>query len=170
MQQLRDLLGFDLAELRGARVSGEVPLTDSLLNRVIAEQLRAKGGPVSALVVEPLDGDALNVHVRMHTAFVPTLKVHLRVEAQPTFPDSPALVLRWSLGALGALARMASPVLALLKVLPPGVRVDGDLVGVDVAELLRARGLGELLPWIAKLRVTTQSGRVIVAFDVRHRA
>jgi hypothetical protein len=171
IERLREVLGFDPAELRGARVSGEVPIPDALLNRLIAEQLAARTAPVTDLVLAPLDGDAIDAHVRLRTAFVPALRVHLRIESQPSFPDSPVLTLRWSLGALGgALSRFAGPALAFLNVLPPGIRMDGDLIAVDLAALMKSRGLGELLPWVARLRLTTQSGRVVVAFELRNRA
>ena len=84
--------------------------------------------------------------------------------------EAPVLVLRWSMGALGRLARLASPAVALFNLLPPGIRVDGDLIGIDVAEVLRSRGFGELVPYLARLRVSTESGRVIVGFEVRETA
>ena len=170
MKPLRDLLGFDPGELRGARVTGEVPVSDALINRLVADLLAARPSPVAALVVEQHDADTVIAHVRMRTAIVPPLKIHLQIAKQPEFPDAPVLVLRWSMGALGRLARLASPAVALFNLLPPGIRVDGDLIGVDVAEVLRSRGFGELVPYIARLRVSTQSGRVIVGFEVRNRS
>jgi hypothetical protein len=167
MQQIRDLLGFDLNELAGAHVSGEVPLNDSLLNRLIAERISASQTPVETVVVEPHNADRLTVHLQLRASLVPRLKLHLQIEQQPEFPASPVLVLRWSLGGLAGLARLASPVLSLLDVLPPGVRVQGDLVGVDIAEIIRARGFEDALRYIRSLRVSTQEGRVMVAFDLR---
>ena len=64
---------------------------------------------------------------------------------------------------------MATPVLAGLNVLPPGIRVDGDLIGVDIGALLESRGYGEVLPHVAKLRVSTEPGRVVLWFETKVR-
>jgi hypothetical protein len=117
--------------------------------------------------IEPLDADAIVAHVTLRSRLVPPLAVHLQIQQQPVFPDLPVLVLRWSMRGFGGLARLASPVLALFDVLPPGVRIDGDLIGVDLAAMLRAQGLGELLPHIVEVRFATKAGRVIVMLEAR---
>jgi hypothetical protein len=167
MQPLRELLGFDPKELSGAHVAGAIPLKAGLLNALIAERLSTSSSAVASVAIEPAERETFVAHVRLRASIVPPLRITLRIEQQPSFPDSPVLVMRWSMGAIGALARFATPALAKFDVLPPGVRVDGDLIGVDVAELLRSRGAGELLQYIAMVRVRTEAGRAIVEFEVR---
>ena len=73
--------------------------------------------------------------------------MRLVIVEQPDLPASPVLVMRWSLeGGLGWLAKAASPALAVFQLLPPGIRIDGDLLGIDVAELLRSKDLGWVVP------------------------
>jgi hypothetical protein len=73
------------------------------------------------------------------------------------------LVMRWSLeGGLGWLAKAASTALAVFQVLPPGIRVDGDLLGIDIAELLRSKDLGWVVPLLRRLRVSTSATGVSV--------
>jgi hypothetical protein len=99
--------------------------------------------------------------VRLKSALVPPLPVHLEIAGQPEWPASPVLVLRWSLaGGMGVLARAASPLLATFKTLPPGVRVDGDLIGIDIAEVLRSRNAGWLVPLVRRLRLHTSEAGV----------
>jgi hypothetical protein len=156
LDHLKAWLGPDWGELAGATCHAEIPLTASLINRFIADRLARGKGRISAAVVEVHDADRLTVHLRPRAALLPPIQVNLQVVAQPEFPASPVLVLRWSLaGGLGVMARMASPVLALFDVMPPGIRIDCDLVGIDVAELLRARGFGRALPFIRQLQVKT---------------
>lgn len=154
IERLTAYLGADFGELSGALVQAEIPLTTALINRVIAEQLAQTNGHISAAVVEPHDDDRLTVHVRPRAALLPPVQVRLQIAEQPQFPASPVLVLRWSLaGGLGVLARVASPALGLFSVLPPGVRVDGDLIGIDLAEVLRQKGLEWVLPFVRELRL-----------------
>jgi len=40
------------------------------------------------------------------------------------------------------------------------VRVDGDLIGIDIAELLRSRGAGWRVPLVRRLRVHTSEAGV----------
>ena len=161
IERLKAWLGADFGELSGARVQAEIPLTTSLINRVIAEQLAQTSGHVSAAVVEPHGGDRLTVHVRPRAAFLPPVQVRLQIAEQPQLPASPVLVLRWSLaGGLGVLARVASPALGLFSVLPPGVRVDGDLIGIDLKEVLREKGLEWILLFVRELTVGTSEAGV----------
>jgi hypothetical protein len=164
---LADLLGFELTELAGAHAAGAVPLSAVLINRLIAARLSASEGRVAGVAIEPLDSDTIVAHVTLRSRLVPTLAIRLQIQQQPEFPSLPVLVLRWSMGGLGGLARLASPALALFDVLPPGVRVDGDLIGIDLATMLRAQGAGELVPHIREIRLATTKGQVIVTFDFR---
>lgn len=164
INRLATQLGLDPTELAGATVDADIPLTTTLINRKIAEYLARANGKVSAAVMEPRPGNILIVHVRLQSSLVPPLPLHLEIAGQPEWPASPVLVLRWSLGGgLGMLARAASPVLSLFSVLPPGVRVDGDLIGIDIAEILRSRGAGWLIPLVQRLRLQTSDAGLRVA-------
>ena len=46
--------------------------------------------------------------------------------------------------------------------LPPGIRLDAEHVHVDVRELLRQRGLQDLLEHVQQLTVTTEDRRTAV--------
>jgi hypothetical protein len=61
---------------------------------------------------------------------------------------------------------LAAPALSYFKAMPPGIRMDGDRLAVDVRELLRLRGFGDLFPFIRRLEVHTRPGGLIVGFDV----
>ncbi|HEX5110701.1 MAG TPA: hypothetical protein VFV95_19760 [Vicinamibacterales bacterium] len=161
-QRIRELIGVDPAELKGAEVSGAVPFPDALLNRWIAMKLDARSR-VAAVTIESHDGNRISAHVRMRSSFVPTVTVDATVEKQPEFPQSPALVLRWAprLGPLSALVAQAVDSFARL---PPWIRLQPGLATVDVAELIRSLGYGEVLPYIRSLRVRTTPGRVVLEF------
>ena len=164
INRLATLLGLDPAELSGATVDADIPLTTALINRKIAEYLARVNGKVSAAVVEPRAGNVLIVHVRLQSSLVPPLPLHLEIAGQPEWPASPVLVLRWSLaGGLGVLARAASPIVSMFSALPPGVRVDGDLIGIDIAEVLRSRNAAWLVPLVKRLRLQTSQAGVTVA-------
>lgn len=163
IERLSTWLGVAPGELSGTTVDAELPLPPALINRKIAEYLARADGKVSAVVVEPLANDALNVHVRLKASLVPPLPVRLQIVGQPEWPASPVLVLRWSLsGGLGVLARAASPIVSMFGTVPPGVRIDGDLIGIDIAEVLRSRAAGWLVPLVKRTRVHTSGAGVSV--------
>ena len=89
---------------------------------------------------------------------IPTLRIVARIEEQPE-PQRPVLAIRWSMPGLGPLGMLAGPALTFLKTLPRGLRAEDDRILVDVAELLRAQGLADLLPYISKVRVHTAPAR-----------
>jgi hypothetical protein len=77
------------------------------------------------------------------------------------------LGLRWTIPGMGALAAFAAPALSYFKKLPPGIRVEGDRLIVDLGELLRSRGLGEMADYITRVHVATREGALLVEFALR---
>jgi hypothetical protein len=85
-------------------------------------------------------------------------------------PGSPDLILRWRTRVPG-LAALARPFIAFLNPrLPPGVRIDGDLVLVDIRPLFARAGAADLVPLLTELRVATrpQTLDLHVLASVRH--
>jgi hypothetical protein len=168
LDRVRDVLGIDLNEVPGASVSADIPIPDGVINRFIARGLALSQAPVAAVRVESADGDRLLAHVTVRgPRFIPEITVAVAIDRQPQFPQSPVLWLRWSLPRLGAIAAIAAPLLSNMKNLPRGVRVEGDRASVDVAEMLRARSLGDLLPLLTNVQVGTLSGKVVLRVELR---
>jgi hypothetical protein len=168
MTSLRQLLGPRFEELAGAHLGGEIPLTDNVLNRAVAEALRRKpDGPIESAEIHVAYGEvSARLHLR-RPAFAPAITVAARIERQPDLPRSPVLVLRWRLPGLGALAALAGPMVALFNATPPGMRVEGDLAFIDLARLLEDRGLRELLDHVRVLHLEPLQGALLIRFDMR---
>ena len=166
-ESVRRLLGVEVRELSGSLVASEIPLSNALVNRLIAKRFAAAQSPVAAVRVEAHDGNRFDVALSMRTAIVPDVKIAALIEQQPDFPANTVLWLRWHAPAMSAISRFAGPALAFFGKLPPGIRVDGDRIAVDLAELLRWRGLGELLDYITRVQVTTREGAIVVEVALR---
>jgi hypothetical protein len=160
----RERFGVDIGTFAGARAGGEVPLSDEFINRLIAERL-ANHAQISSLRVAAQDGDAVAVEVVPRARLIPPVRILARIERQPE-PQNPILLLRWSMPSAGPLALFAAPVLSYFKAMPPGIRLEGDRLAVDVRELLVSRGLGEVLGFIRRLEIHTRPGAVIAQFEV----
>lgn len=163
------MFGVDLRELAGAAISGEIPLRNDLVNRVIAQRLAASPSAVSAVRVDARDDDHVDVELSMRagTMMLPAVRIAARIDRQPDLPHAPILGVRWLLPNLGPLGLFAAPALNWLKALPPGIHADGDRIDVDIAAVLRSQGLGELLPYIAALQVHTRRGAFVIRFELR---
>lgn len=156
---------MDLRDVAGARVSGEVPVSGDVVNKLIAERI-AQHPQIAAVRVQPQQGDLLAVELVPRARMVPTLRLSVRIERQPQFPQEPTLLLRWSMPAAGPLAFLAAPALSFFNAMPPGIRMDGDRIAVDVAELLRTRGLTEVLGFIRDVAIHTRPGAFLVRFEI----
>lgn len=169
LQRLRQVLGVDLRELAGAAISGEIPLGNDLVNRVIAQRLAASPGAVAAVRVDAQDDDNIGVEMSIGagTMTLPALRIAARIDRQPDMPHSPILGLRWSVPSLGPLGLFAAPALNWLKALPPGIHAEGDRLDVNIAAVLRSQGLGELLEFISGLQVHTRRGALVLRFELR---
>jgi hypothetical protein len=164
--RVRSLLGIELEGLKGTRLSGEIPLTNAVVNHVIAARLADGKMPISAARVEALDGNVIGIQVVPSARLIPSVRLEARIERQPEFPDYPVLRLRWSVLGAGAISRLVAPVIARFTSLPPGIGLDADLVTIDVRELLVARGFGDIIEYIAGLRVDTRAGVFVIRFEV----
>ncbi len=155
------------ADVKGTEGQATIRMSDRLLNQIIAtevQRLRA----IREARVRNLAGDRLDLQVVLaKPSFLPAITIGVLIERQPSLPENPVLVLR--LSGIGGLTRFAGLAAAFLNVLPPGIRMAGDRVFVDVAALLQQRGMGFVMQHVDDLNVTTDEGVVRVAFRVRLR-
>jgi hypothetical protein len=145
------------ADVAGSRAAVDASMSEALLNRAIAERL-PPGGAVRDVQVRVGAGEAL-VTVRLERPrFIPPVTATVRIERQADLPAAPRLVLRLGLPAgLGMLAGFGA---SLFTTLPPGLRLEGDRLTVDLAHLLDAQELRWVLRYLGSLLVTFEPGRV----------
>ena len=147
-------------DVAGARASVTLPISDRLVTRLVVQSL-PPGGPIGDIDVRAANANRFSVRVRLtRPALLPPITVNLAIDRQPVLPSDPRLILRLlSTGLLsfaGAAARF-------FNVLPPGIRIDGELIFVDLRTLLDQRGLAQHLKYLEHLEVTSEEGRFIVA-------
>jgi hypothetical protein len=154
-------------DVAGTEVSATVPIADRLLNEFIASHL-PPSAPLKDVQVRAGAGNTFVVNLRMaRPAFLPPIGLTLRIARQPLMPNDPVLILQM---AASGLMSFAGPALRGLNVFPRGIRLDGDLIYVNIRALLEERGLGEALNFVEDLRVATEERRVIVSLRARVRA
>lgn len=157
--RVRALLGIELAELAGATLSCQLPLTSQTINRLIQARLVKGNLPIASAVIDVRDGDMAVLTVSPSMP-LPAVRIDLRIELQPDFPGKPVLWLRWSMGGLAGL--LSKLVDRFKPALPHGIRMDSELIAIDIGEILHAQQLGELVPYIKNLQVHTRAGAVVV--------
>jgi hypothetical protein len=136
-------------------------VSERLLNTIIAEQLQGSAA-MRELHVSPRAGDRFGVRLLLaKPSFLPAITLEVIIEKQPSLPADPVLVL--TLSGLGGLLRFAGPVAGLFNVLPPGVRMEGERVFVDIRAALAPHELTAVLDYVQEIRVTTEEGRLVVS-------
>jgi hypothetical protein len=166
--RIRDLLDrlqrSRFEDMRGTQVSARVPIAERLLNEMIGSTLPA-GGAVREVRVRPRSGNKIDVQVKLaRPAFLPPLNLTAVIERQPEFPRAPELVIR--LSSLPGVMSIAGGAAAFFNVLPPGVRMEGDRVVIDMAELSRRHGHDTLLDFVRRLHVTTVDGAMVLEVEL----
>ena len=158
----RSLVSSGFRDLAGAHVSARIPISQSLVNAMVADALRgATTMRIHRVDVQPRAGDRFDVTVETTWPLFPRITAVVAVEQQPRFPESPILVLRWSLpGPLGSLiARSVTTV----SQLAPGVRVDGEHLLVDIEAVARRfEQATAILPFVTFLELHTVEGAVVI--------
>jgi hypothetical protein len=144
----------------GSHAAAVIPVSAAFLNE-LANEAMPPNVPVSDIQIEPQPGNALRIRLRIaRAALIPPLTITLLIDRQPHFPDSPVLGLRLASSGLTVLARLAAQFFA---VLPQGIRLEHDLLLVDIAALLKQRGADHLLQFVQGLEITTTPGAVLVS-------
>jgi hypothetical protein len=162
-QLLRDVRSGQPADLAGTRVVGDVAISDRLVNEAIAGKI----GPDAAVrdVTVRAEPGRARVTVRIaRPSFLPPLSFVLTVESQPQLPASPVLVLR--VGMMPGVAALLGTGLNFMNVLPPGLRLEGDRLFVDIAAVIKDRGYGWALPYLRSLSVAFEAGRIVNHVEV----
>ena len=159
LAQLRSTRFRDLA---GARVWAAVPLTGELANRIVRDLL-PKDVPVREVTLHPEAGNQVAIRITPRAALLPSITLKLSIERQPQLPGDPVLVLR--MATLPGLFGMAAGALPREKLLPAGVRLDGERILVDLAALARRHGAGDALEYVRELTITTEPGRFLLHVD-----
>jgi hypothetical protein len=147
--------------ISGATASLVVPVSDRLISDVLSRQLPDS---IRELDIEAQSGNQLTVALRLRNpAWFPRLNIKLAIDRQPRLPDAPVLVLR--LLSHGALAAFAGPVAKFLTNVPSWIAIDGDLLRIDLAALLREYDAADALAYLRQLNVTTRNGAIVLAVD-----
>lgn len=157
---LHHLQGSAFRDIAGARVSAVIPVSEALVNRLIAATLPATA-PVRDVVIQPEPNDRFSVRITPKAALLPSITLKLAIEEQPRLPESAVLVLR--MATLSGIFGLASGMIA--GMLPPAVRLQGETIRVDLRALAAERGQAELLDHLRSLEVHTDQGRVILHVD-----
>lgn len=145
-------------DLSGARFSGTIPVSERMINEVIAASI-PPGGHVREVQVRPEPDNRFSVKITPRTGFFPSITVKLSIARQPELPASPVLVLKM---AMGGLMGFASSALPIANMLPQGVRLEGEHILVDLRAMASQRGFADLFQYARQLRVSTEAGRAVV--------
>lgn len=145
------------ADVAGSRGVIDVCLSERLLNQAIAERL-PPGGAVKSVGLQ-IEAGRARVTVRMaRPRFLPPITLPVTVDREPDLPASPLLVLRVAMPAgMGMLVGLGAN---LFNALPPGLKLDGEHLIVDLARLLREQHLEWILGYLRNLLITFEPGRV----------
>ena len=159
------LHSLTLLGLAGARASARIPISRTLLNRLVANALAGRDTPVKSVDVRPRAGDQFDAVVTVSWPFVPALTASFAIEQQPAFPASPVLVLRWSfLGAVGAIASRLTK--SFESKLPPGVHFDGDRLLLDLAVLAAGSPAAPYVGYVKALELHTLDDHGVIDVEL----
>ena len=164
MQKLNELFqrwGIEPGEIAGTSFVGEIPIKETLINRLIARRLEGHSH-IASVQVTLLEADEALVRVEPRTRLLPSIPVAVRIEQQPDLPRDATLRLRGSLPGSGAFTLVAKAIAGYIKAMPPGIQIDRDVIVVDLRTLLRARGVEEVLGLLHRVAFHTRPGALLV--------
>lgn len=156
---LQHLQTTGFADLAGARIDATIPVSEALINRIVTETM-PPNLPVRQVSIRPEVGDRLSVRLTPRAGLIPPITIKLNIERQPDLPHAPELVLR--MATLPGLFGLAGAALPIGQMLPPGVRLQGELIIVDLAALAARHGASAYLSHLTGLQAHTDAGRLLL--------
>ena len=156
---LDHLRSTGFGDIRGARLAADVPLSERLINDFLAATL-PPDAPVRGVSIRPEANNQFSVRITPRAGLLPPVTLKLQIERQPELPHFPVLTLRMQ--KMGGLLGFATAALPIGNLLPPGLRLDGERILVDLRALAAQKGLDGVLQYISRLHVTSDAGRVIL--------
>jgi hypothetical protein len=154
---LQQLQASQFRDLAGSHIDATVPISEGLVNAAL-EAFLPPEAPVRNVAIRPETGDRFSVRIVPKMSLLPAITLKLVIEEQPRLPESPVLVLR--MATLSGLFGLAAG--ALSGMLPPGVRLEGERILVDLRMLAEQQGQGRILDYLTKLHVRTEQGRIVL--------
>ena len=153
------------AGLAGTEARVALRVSAQLLNEAIGAFAGASPA-VRERAVAPRAGNRFDVHVKLtKPAFLPAINLTATIERQPHLPADPTVVLQ--LSGVGGMMRFAGPAMGAFGTLPPGVRMDGDRVFIDLRAALAAQRQAEWLDYLEQLDISTDEGALVLYVQAR---
>lgn len=148
------------SDLAGSRVTAAIPVSERLINELIATFL-PPNAPLRSVTIRPETSDRLSVKILAKAALIPAITLQLTIEGQPQLPARAVLTLR--MVTLGGLFGLASGVIA--GFLPPAVRLEGERIHIDLRAVAAERGAGEFFDYLDSLQLHSDDGCLILHVD-----
>lgn len=162
LEILRHLESTHFRDIAGTHVSAAIPVSERLLNELVTATM-PRDLPIREVSVRPEAGNRFSVRLTPRVTMLPHVTLKLEVERQPDFPAAPVLVLR--MATMPGLFGLAGAALPMDRLLPPGVRLDGERILVDLRAMAARQGLAAYLEYVRELRVTTEPGRLLLHIE-----
>jgi hypothetical protein len=154
-QLLNDLRRRRFANLAGSRAAVDLAIPQRLINHVLADAFVESEGRLRGVTVTIHPDYRFHLDLQLSRSFVPSIAVEVVLDRQPSLPDTPELVFRWRT-ALPGLASLAGSAATFLGKLPPGVRMEGDRVFVDIRPFFERADAADLFPFVSEFTLSTR--------------
>jgi hypothetical protein len=135
------------ADLAGADVRVRIPLREGVVNSFLREMVVAGNDSLSELRLTIASGSRLDVLVvSPKIPFVGRVTIPCLLD--PVLIVSPSPMIRVQIVREGLAGFMAPLLPMAARFMPPGVRLNGGIVTIDLGPPLAARGLSWIIPFI----------------------
>lgn len=159
------LVARDFADLRGARVSGTVPVRERLLNEAVQERLAAQRSRVQRLQLRIREGGRVQIEMDISLGiFTQTLRPELQVGVVAVSP-APVLSLVFTTSGYSGIVSLIQQFAPGL--LPPGVAIRGNRILIDLGAVPQAAPMRPFWQHLKSLALDTLPGVLVVRFEVQ---
>ena len=153
------------AGFRGADIRGQLPVQEALLQPFFQQAVRKSNGRIKRLAVSIQEQNVLLVDLTVYILFFDkNLRIKLRIDPIVDFAISPLLKIH--IDSSEGIPGFVLDMLLTQIPFPESITITPRLITIDLKNALTRRKLGEFVPLIKRLTLSTRQGCAFIGFQL----
>lgn len=158
-QILNQQIDNGFSGIKGANLIVTIPITESLVNEIIAQQVK-KTGYIDQSIIQILPNQEVNLTIKKLLTFRSKAKISKDIQ----FPQNPIITLEITGGVIGIFSQFAS---VLNNMLPNYIYFVSNTMKIDLSKAVDKNISSKIFPIIKSATITTINQKFLLNLSIK---